>query len=100
MNFILVQPDDLLEEDEKPKDEVATPEHLHRLYIFALTWSLGAFLDSADRIKMDKFMRKKFKNYDYPKDPEDKEATLFEFFVSQSGMWEPWKNLGLCKRRI
>lgn len=38
-------------------------------------------------------MKKKFKNYDYPKDDEDADATIFDFFVSQGGQWEPWKNL-------
>jgi dynein heavy chain, axonemal len=85
--------DDLLEENEIPKSEVATPEHLHRLYIFAFTWSMGAFLNTTDRIKMDNFMRKKFKTFDFPKDHDDPEATNFDFYVTQTGQWEPWKNL-------
>lgn len=93
MEYFSFDSDDLLEEDETPKNEVATPEHLHRLYIFAFAWALGAFLNSGDRTKMDVFMKKKFKNYDYPKDDEDADATIFDFFVSQGGQWEPWKNL-------
>jgi dynein heavy chain len=83
----------LLEEDESPKVEIASPEHLHRLYIFAFAWSLGAFLNSIDRIKMDTFMKKKFKAYDYPKDVDVPDPTIFDFYVASNGSWEPWKNL-------
>lgn len=89
----IFHPDDALEEDDSPKSEVATPEHLHRLYIFAFAWSLGAFLSSLDRVKMDAFMRKKHKNYDYPKDEENPNATIFDFYVTPSGQWEHWRNL-------
>lgn len=85
--------DDLLEEDESPKTEVASPEHLHRLYIFSFTWALGAFLNTSDRVKMDVFMKKKFKNFDYPKDPDVPDGTIFDFYVAQSGQWEPWQSL-------
>lgn len=58
-----------------------------------MAWSLGAFLNSNDRIKMDNYMRKKFKNYDYPKDEEHPNSTIFDFYVGTSGQWEHWQNL-------
>lgn len=91
--FLFFPLDDPLEEDDSPKSEVATPEHLHRLFIFAFAWGLGAFLSSADRFRMDVFMKKRFKSYDYPKDEEGGESTIFDFLVSSSGQWEHWRNL-------
>lgn len=85
--------DDALEEDDSPKSEVATPEHLHRLYIFAFAWSLGAFLSSPDRARMDAFMKKKYKSYDYPKDEDGQDSTIFDFYVAPNGQWEHWRNL-------
>lgn len=84
--------DDALEEDDSPKSEVASVEHLHRLYIFAFAWSLGAFLSSADCNRMDAYMKKRFKTYDFPKD-EEGDSTIFDFYVSTSGQWEHWRNL-------
>lgn len=88
-----ISDDALGEEENSPKSEVATPEHLHRLFIFSFAWSLGAFLSSADRIRMDVFMKKKFKSYDFPKDEEGLPSTIFDFFIASNGQWEHWRNL-------
>lgn len=54
---------------------------------------MGALLSSIDRIKMDAFMRKKFKNFDYPVDEEITNTTIFDFYVTPAGTWEHWRNL-------
>lgn len=95
------------------KDEAVTPEHLHRLYVFALTWGLGAVLNSTGRVKMDGYFRKNFPTLDLPKDPDWPSATIFDFFVchligdiifhvssffyfiqvGNGGLWQLWKSL-------
>lgn len=87
--------DDEVPEEEKVevKCEVCTPEHLHRLYIFSLTWGLGAFLNTADRVKLDVFVKERFPSLDWPTDPEKADTTIFDFFVTPGGTWENWKSL-------
>lgn len=71
-------------DDEQPqiRDETCTTEHLHRLYIFALTWGIGGVLASTERVKMNQYVRKTFTSLDLPKDPEMPNASIFDFFVS------------------
>ena len=40
------------------REEIAvlSPEHLGRLYVFAIMWSLGALLELEDREQMQEFM--------------------------------------------
>lgn len=42
---------------------------------------------------MDAYIRKKYKTFDFPKDPEYPGATIFDFHVAANGQWEHWKNL-------
>lgn len=82
-------------EEQKPeiKDELCSAEHLQRLYIFALTWGMGAFLSTGDRVKYDAFIKLKFPSLDFPQDPKQKGATIFDFFVTQQGQWKNWTSL-------
>lgn len=82
-------------EEQKPeiKDELCSAEHLQRLYIFALTWGMGAFLSTGDRVKYDAFIKSKFPSLDFPQDPKQKGATIFDFFVTQQGQWKNWTSL-------
>lgn len=68
-------------------------EHLTRLYIFALTWGLGAVLNGPDRLKMDEFFRKAFSNLDLPIDEEWTTASIFDFFVAKNSEWRLWRTL-------
>jgi dynein heavy chain len=60
--------------------------HLHRLYVFSLVWSMGAFLDIGDRKKFSSFLHEKLASVlDLPASNELPDATVFDFMVSQQG---------------
>lgn len=81
------------EQQVEVKEELYSPEHIHRLYIFALTWSFGALLNTVDRVKLDQFVREKFITFDLPKHENFPDATIFDFFVATNGAWEHWRSL-------
>lgn len=59
--------DEIGEEVSKVDDTpVLTPEHLQKMYVFALVWSMGAFLDNDDRNKYDAFLKDRFDTLDLP----------------------------------
>nr|CAD7258975.1 unnamed protein product [Timema shepardi] len=70
-------------------------EHLHKLYVFALIWSMGAFLDLDDRKRFDEFLRDKLSSLDLPPTHTMTVATttVFDFVVSHNGVWEHWNTL-------
>jgi hypothetical protein len=80
-----------LEEDEEAKSEQdlctkLSPEHLHRLYVFALVWGMGAFLELPGRVKFDLFLREKLATLlDLPSNAGDPQATVFDFYVNDEG---------------
>lgn len=50
--------EEALEEPERGDErKIFTPDHLVKLFIFALTWGMGAYLESQDRLKYDVFMK-------------------------------------------
>ena len=74
------------------KEDTCTTEHLHRLYVFALAWGLGGYLSTSDRVKMNLYVKESFPQLDYPKGSAQ-ENTIFDFFVSPTGVWQSWKTL-------
>nr|CAD7397043.1 unnamed protein product [Timema cristinae] len=72
-------------------------EHLHKLYVFALIWSMGAFLDLDDRKRFDDFLRDKLSSLDLPPTHTMTVATttVFDFVVicTCAGVWEHWNTL-------
>lgn len=85
--------EDAQDEQQEEKLVAYTPEHIHRLYIFALTWSFGALLDTADRCKLDQFVREKFTTFDFAVDEAYTDNSIFDFFVATNGSWEHWRTL-------
>lgn len=84
--------------DDQPteeKEELFSVEHLHRLYIFAMTWSFGALLNTEDRQKLDCFVHEKFVDFDFPTEESDPDAqqSIFDYFVTKTGNWQNWKTL-------
>uniref|UniRef100_A0A8C2Y898 Dynein heavy chain 5, axonemal-like n=1 Tax=Coturnix japonica TaxID=93934 RepID=A0A8C2Y898_COTJA len=63
-------------------------EHIARLFIFAVMWSIGALLEPDDRLKMELFLRKHSAVKELP--AVNGEETMFEFGISTSGQWEHW----------
>ena len=68
--------------------------NLSKLFVFALSWSIGGLLDTAERIKFDEYLRSHDKNKTLPKGTQ-KDETVFDFRVaSDTGAWERWQALG------
>lgn len=61
-------------------------EHLERVYVFALMWSVGALLELDDRKKMEVWLRgnNSFR-LDLPNIPSESEDTMFDYHVSDDG---------------
>nr|CAI5822334.1 unnamed protein product [Callosobruchus analis] len=87
--------DDILEETEKiEENKVLTSEHLAKLYVFALIWGMGAYLETANRLKYDVFIRDNLGFLDLPiNDSKNQQATLFDYYVSSDGEWTPWTTM-------
>lgn len=68
---------------------------MHRLYIFALSWSFGALLNTEDREKLNLFIREKFPNFDFPaaENESQPEPSIFDYFVTSTGNWQHWQTL-------
>lgn len=61
-------------------------EHLERLYVFALMWSIGALLELDDRRKMEIWLRGNDSIYlNLPDIPLDSEDTMFDYHVTADG---------------
>lgn len=63
-----------------------TAEHLERLYIFSLMWSVGALLELEDRYKMEHWLREhETVKLDLPNIPKGSEDTMFDYYVTNNG---------------
>lgn len=100
----LVPPEVSPEEQEKEKenldDEIVekksipmTPDHLRRLFVFALVWGIGALLEKDDRLKYSEYLRSNFQSLDLPFMEKKPEANVFDFFVNDKGKWDLWNSM-------
>ncbi|MGH0129841.1 UNVERIFIED_CONTAM: hypothetical protein FKN15_041268 [Acipenser sinensis] len=73
-----------------PATEEKTPsqEHVSRLFIFAVMWSIGALLELEDRVKMESCLRSHTATLELPETKG--EETIFEFVVNENGQWDHW----------
>ncbi|RZC39074.1 dynein heavy chain 5, axonemal [Asbolus verrucosus] len=88
--------DDLiLDESEKVEENKPfTIEHLSKLYVFALVWGMGAFLEIEDRNKYDVFLKENLPDLDLPKnDRKSQGATVFDYVVNSDGEWVLWSTM-------
>lgn len=84
--------DDALEDmKQEENEEVCSPEQLHRLYIFAVAWGIGALLSTKDRENLNSYVKESFPSLDYASG--ENENSIFDFFVSEAGSWQSWKSL-------
>lgn len=75
--------------DEASVHTTMTAQHLERIYVFALMWSLGALLELEDRAKMEEFMKDRDKIVlDLP--VMNAGDTIFEYLVDEDGSWQHW----------
>uniref|UniRef100_A0A8W4FMI7 Dynein axonemal heavy chain 8 n=1 Tax=Sus scrofa TaxID=9823 RepID=A0A8W4FMI7_PIG len=90
-NYI-VQSLNLLEGLIPSKEEggISCVEHLHKLFVFGLMWSLGALLELESRDKLEAFMRSHKSKLDLPEIPKGTNQTMYEFYVTDYGDWEHW----------
>lgn len=68
----------------KEENGILAKQHLERLVVFSIMWSVGALLELSDRSKMEEFMRKNCK-LDHPTIEEGSGDTIFEYTVDADG---------------
>lgn len=62
--------DDEFVDDAQKEEEfkLFTEDHLAKLYVFALAWGIGGFLENDDRMKFDSYIKEKYgDDLDLPK---------------------------------
>uniref|UniRef100_H0ZBP1 Dynein axonemal heavy chain 8 n=1 Tax=Taeniopygia guttata TaxID=59729 RepID=H0ZBP1_TAEGU len=74
----------------KEERGVSATQLLHKLFNFAIMWSLGALLELDGRDKLEAFIRAHDKKLDLPKIPHGSNQTMYEFYVTDHGAWEHW----------
>ncbi|XP_013770736.1 LOW QUALITY PROTEIN: dynein heavy chain 5, axonemal-like [Pundamilia nyererei] len=72
------------------QDKQGGHDHVGRMFVFAVMWSLGALLELDDRAKMEAFLKAHSSSLDLP--PTQDNQTIFEFIISEQGDWEHWSN--------
>nr|XP_015210363.1 PREDICTED: dynein heavy chain 5, axonemal-like [Lepisosteus oculatus] len=70
------------------EEKQTSQEHVARLFVFAVMWSIGALLELEDRTKIENFLRTYSATLELP--VTQGEETIFEFVVNESGEWEHW----------
>ncbi|XP_045354025.1 dynein axonemal heavy chain 8 isoform X2 [Leopardus geoffroyi] len=74
----------------KEEGGISCVEHLHKLFVFGLMWSLGALLELESREKLEAFLRSHGSKLDLPEIPKGTNQTMYEFYVTDYGDWEHW----------
>lgn len=80
---------DLMEETEKVEEQkILTPEHLSKVYVFALIWGMGAYLETEDRLKYDEFIKGNLDFLDLPvNDKKNPDVSINPTFYKKQICW-------------
>ena len=78
------------------RSQLAIP-HIERLYVFALMWSIGAFLELDDRSRLQEYMTSNSEvnfGLNLPTLTAGTEDTIFDYFVHEkTGAWTHWNTV-------
>ncbi|NXF87312.1 DYH8 protein, partial [Eubucco bourcierii] len=74
----------------KEEGGLSTTSRLHKLFCFAMMWSLGALLELDSRDKLETFIRAHDNKLDLPEISPGSSQTMYEFYVTDCGDWEHW----------
>lgn len=69
----------------KEEGGLSAVPHLHKLFCFAIMWSLGALLELESRSKLEAFIRAHDNKLDLPEISPGTSQTMYEFYVSGHG---------------
>nr|XP_048312992.1 dynein axonemal heavy chain 5 [Myodes glareolus] len=90
--FVITQSTRMLQGLIPPKEQAGevSPEHLGRLFVFAMMWSVGAVLELEGRSRLELWLRsREVPTLPLPQstDPGD---TMFDYYVAPDGSWRHW----------
>ncbi|CAH8665291.1 unnamed protein product [Schistosoma haematobium] len=81
----------ILPKPEEKDSPSITFKYMERIYIFALMWSIGAFLEGDDRAKFETYLRKhETVKFDLPEISTESHSTIFDYLVNDLGEWIHW----------
>ncbi|CAH8650310.1 unnamed protein product [Schistosoma curassoni] len=81
----------ILPKPEEKDSPSITFKYMERIYIFALMWSIGAFLEGDDRAKFEAYLRKhETVKFDLPEISTESHSTIFDYLVNDLGEWIHW----------
>uniref|UniRef100_A0A8C5ZW29 Dynein axonemal heavy chain 5 n=1 Tax=Marmota marmota marmota TaxID=9994 RepID=A0A8C5ZW29_MARMA len=88
--FVIRQSVDMLQGLIPPKEQGGElgPEHLGRLFVFALMWSVGAALEPHARRRLELWLRARPPALPLP--PEGPGDGMFDYYVAPDGTWMHW----------
>ncbi|XP_008567303.1 PREDICTED: dynein heavy chain 5, axonemal, partial [Galeopterus variegatus] len=92
--FVITQSINMLQGLIPPKEQggEVSPEHLARLYVFALLWSVGAVLEPDGRRRLELWLRARpaalHLHLHLP--PEGPGDTVYDYYVTPDGKWTHW----------
>ncbi|EDL08892.1 dynein, axonemal, heavy chain 5, isoform CRA_b [Mus musculus] len=66
------------------------PEHLGRLFVFAMMWSVGAVLELEGRRRMELWLRSREGPTLHLPQLTDAGDTMFDYYVAPNGTWRHW----------
>ena len=61
-------------------------EHIHRLFVFAMLWSVGALLELVDRARLEEHMKNKCTHLDLPECSKGPNDSIFDYRVDENGV--------------